>query len=409
MPRSIELEEAHEILSKIVCPLLPESIPLADALGRITAHDLYAVCDLPPVPQASVDGFAVVGSARAQRYQVVERPVDCNNWDLVLHSGQTAYVVTGGVLPQGTQMVIPREQVKVTGGEIVFSGEFVSGSNIKRCGEDFRHGELLVSKGTCLSAGLIGLLAAFGYMEIPVFRCPKVLVLSIGTQIVPYNRIPKTDETRDSNGLLLASLVKRERGRVIAVEVVGKQNTGELLPHLIKLFEQSDLVITTGGTFATTNGEARVLLEKMGAKQLFSEVQLKPGGHVGAAVWNSKPVVLLSGNPAACLVGFELFAVPVLRSLQGLSPVLNRIRARCLNPYSKKRGVRCFLRGHARCSEKGWTIDFLPGQKPSMMRSFLGCNALIDIPPNHPPLREGDEVSIILLDPNAGGLAGYLT
>ncbi|MDD2498624.1 MAG: molybdopterin molybdotransferase MoeA [Desulfitobacteriaceae bacterium] len=409
MPRSIELERAHEILGKIAGPLLPESVSLADALDRIVAHDLYAVCDLPPVPQAAIDGFAVVGSAIEERYQVVKIPVDTNVCDLVLDSGQTAHVVTGGMLPQGTQMVIPREQVKVIGSEVVFSGEFISGSNIKSCGEDFRHGELLVSKGARLSAGLIGLLAAFGYMEVPVFRCPKVLVLGIGTQIVPYNKAPKTGETRDSNGPLLASLVKRERGRVIAIEVVGKQKTDDLLPELIRLFEQSDLVITTGGTFATTNGEARVLLERIGAKQLFSEVQLKPGGHVGAAIWNSKPVVLLSGNPAACLVGFELFAVPVLRSLQGVSPVLNRIRARCLNPYSKKRGVRCFLRGHVRCSEEGWTIELLPGQKPSMMRSFLGCNALIDIPPNHPPLKEGDEVSIILLDPNVGGLAGYLT
>ena len=112
---------------------------------------------------------------------------------------------------------------------------------------------------------------------------------------------------------------------------------------------------------------------------------------------DGKPVIALSGNPAACSIGYEALAAPVLRVLQSLSPSPRRLAAVCTNSFPKRGGPRRFLRGYAVCGQDGWRVLVLPGQKSSMLRSLIDCNALIDLPAGHPPVEAGSEVSLMLL------------
>jgi molybdopterin molybdotransferase len=389
--KNIECEKAQDILVHNVKPLPSEWVPLLDAPGRVIAENLYALHDLPMECQAAFDGYALCGLDLGQSFCLAELTLED---DFSLKPGEAARVRTGGILPRGTEAVIPLEQVSFNGDRVLLSQGVTSGCNIKIIGEDFNKDELLTTKGTRFTPGLAGLVAAFGMSQVPVIRRPKVLVLSIGPDIVPHDSEPQPGETRDSNGPLLASLITRERGQVIAIEVLGRLMND--FSALGNLFQKSDLVITTGSTFAGVREDGRLFLEKLRVTHLFSGVQLNPGGHVSAAFWHDKPILMLSGNAAACLVGFELFAVPMLRKLQGLSPALRRVGASITGDFSKQKDVRCFLRAHAECGETGWQVTVLPGQKPSMMRSFLGCNALVDLSPHHPPLRKGDQVPVIL-------------
>ncbi|MGI6712093.1 MAG: molybdopterin molybdotransferase MoeA [Bacillota bacterium] len=393
----IELEEGQQILLKRINPLQQESVPTIDALDRVAYQDLYANHDLPPYHQSAVDGYAVHGGEEEGMLRLLKPQSTKTIQSMVLKSGEAVAVFTGGPIPEGTEGVILQEHVEKTEEGIAFSGEIVPGSNIKLPGEDIRHGELLIPKGTCLTPGHIGLLAAFGYQEIPVFGRPRVAVLSIGTQIVSHNMVPVAGETRDSNGPLLASFVKQEGGQVVALEVISGYKIDDLKEKLLKLFQEVDLVIITGGTYAGTRGEARLLLRELGAQMLCEEVPLKPGGHNAAALWENTPIISLSGNPSASLVGFELLAMPVIRALQGINPYPKRISAICVNTFIKKRSFRYFVRGYVECTEEGWTVEILPGQKPSMMRPFIKCNALIDLPPGDDPVNEGDKVSVILI------------
>lgn len=392
MLKNIECEKAQNILVNNVNILPGEDVSLLDAPGRIVAKNLYALQDLPITCQAVFDGFALCGLDQGRSFQVVDLLYGDG---FRLKPGEAARVGTGGILPQGTETVVPLEQISLTGNKVVLSRGITPGCNIKKSGEDFKTEELLVAKGTSFTAGLTGLLAAFGISQVPVVCRPKVLVLSIGPNIAPYDAVPQMGETRDSNGPLIASLVKREGGQITGIKVLGQLMSD--FSALIKLIKESDLVITTGSTFAGSREDGREFLKKLEVTHLFSGVQLNPGGHVSAALWHDRTIVMLSGNPAACMVGFELFAVPVLRRMQGLSPALCRVHAGLTSAFSKQKNVRCFLRAHAKCGEKGWQVTILPGQKPSMMRSFLGCNALVDLSPNYPPLREGDQVSVILI------------
>ena len=370
-----------------------------EALGRVVAEDIMVDHDLPESIQAAVDGFALAGevSSGQQQFLVKGRLGPGEIPEFSLSPGEAAGVVTGGFIPPGTAAVIPGEQVILGGEYITTRGRIAMGSNLKQPGEDFAAGEMVVRKGHRITPGMVGLMAALGITEVQVFRRPRAAILSLGPQIVPCYEMPVDGQLRDSNGPLLAALVTRDGGQVNAVEVGGNGSSRSVNSVLMDLLPEADLIITNGGTYSSGNGEAVQLFNEIGAEVLFWTMPLKPGGHPGAAVWNSKLLVSLSGNPGGCAVGYELLVAPVLAYLQGLDPNPYRVMAVCNSDYQKTGGPRRFVRGHASCDQEGWNVTVLPGQKPSMLKSLLYCNALIDLPAGHPPLKAGDEVPILLL------------
>lgn len=394
------LEETRESLLELVTPLSSESLPLLQALGRHTYQALYAARELPPFPQAAVNGYAVhakdLGPGAGH---VVQGSLPGERPGSPLRPGQTFGVVTGGPLPVGTGAVIPQELVKVQGEQMFFTAEVPPGSNIKRPGEDFQAGEMLARRGTRLDPGLIGVLAAFGVKEVPVYRRPRVMILSMGRGIVPPDQTPAGGQTWDSNGPLLAALVTRDGGQVAGVEIAGEDSPAAVGVRLKNMAKQADLVLTIGETAPGGGNRSLLALRGIGARLLFWGVRIKPGSHSGAAVWESRPVVSLSGNPAACAVGYQLLAAPVLRALQALNPYPDRFSAFCTGSFAKRGGPRRFLRGHAFCSQDGWRVRLSPGQKSSMLKSLIHWNAMIDLPAGHPPLEPGAQVSVILLEP----------
>lgn len=394
-------EEALEFLLDRITPLPGESVSLLQALGRVVARDLLVTRDLPPYPQAAVDGFAIHVDDLDRRTSFIVKEY-LRNGDLPgspINPGEAVGVVTGGPLPGSTGAVVPREAAVTDGNRVFFTGEIPPGGNIRQAGEDFQAGELLVRRGTHLDPGTIGVLAALGESEVPVYRRPRVTILSLGREIVPYHAKPAPGQVRDCNGPLLASLVIRDGGEVAGVEVAGGESLAGIKEHLKKLLKQADLLLTVGGTASGVCDHALQVLREMGAGVLFRGVRIKPGGHSGAAIWDAKPVICLPGNPAACAVGYQLFAAPVLRAFQALNPYPPRLPALCTGSFPKKGGARRFLRGCAVCRQGGWEVSLLPGQKSSMLRSLINWNALIDLPAEHPPLEPGSRVPTLLLAP----------
>lgn len=395
------LEEAQVSLLELVIPLPSESLPLIQALDRVTSQDLYAVRELPPYPQAAVNGYAIHENdlGQSKSHSVLECLRNGEIPGSPLRPGQTVGVVTGGPLPGGTGAVIPQESTTVKGDRMTLTAEVPPGSNIKQPGEDFQAGEMLARRCTRLDPGLVGVLAAFGQKEVAVYCRPRVMLLGLGRGIVPNHKTPAPGQTWDCNGPLLASLVMRDGGQVGGMEVAGDESPAAVKERLKKMLKQADLILTTGGTAPGGDGQALLALREIGARLLFWGVRIKPGSHSGAAVWDSKPVISLSGNPAACAVGYQLLAAPVLRALQALNPYPRHLSALCTDSFAKKGGPRRFLRGYAVCGKDGWRVSLSSGQKSSMLRSLVNWNALIDLPAGHPPLETGSLVSMIPLVP----------
>lgn len=391
----IELNDAQTQLIQAINPLEGERVPVLSAQGRVAAEIVTATHDLPPCRQSAVDGFAVSDERIAGvKFRLLEENVFPG---LMLVTGEACPVVTGGLVPEAARTVIPHEHANVEAGYVTFAKEVKSGRNMKSAGEDIQGGTVLARPGNRVDSGLVSVMTAFGYEQLMVHRRPRVGILSIGQGIIPWQNDPLPHQIRDSNSPLLVSLIKADGGEAVAVEVAGDDRS-LLNQKVLKMLDMIDVLIVIGGTHAGQYDEARQLLEEIGAELLFWGVKIRPGSHPGAALWGSRMIICLSGNPGACLVGYHMLAAPVIRRLQGILPLIPHIKALCTNSFDKAGGPRRLLRAHATFHESVWKVEVLPGQKSSMMRSFIKCNALIDLPAEHPPLEAGSEVSVILLN-----------
>ena len=393
------LEEVQQELLKHSQRLADESISILEAVGRVSAEDIYAESDLPANHQSAVVGYAVADEdpMKTGKYYITWQLQLGDISPIALEPGQAMGVVTGGDLPSGSRAVVPHEKAEIQNNCLRSMEVIKPGNNIKQAGEDYVKGNQLVAHGSVLSPGDIGLLAAYGKTSINVYRKPRVAVLCLSKHVIPWQLTPVPGQIRDSNGPLLSALVLQNSGLPVSIRIIGKCETS-VKTVVAEMFEQADILIITGGTYVEGGNEARLLMEDLGAEILYWDVPIQPGSHTGASIWNSRLLFALSGNPAACAVGYQLFVAPAMLAMQGLSPNRKHLRAWCENGFAKKSGSRRFVRGHASWNEEGWKVKVLPGQKPSMIRSLVNCNALIDIPAGSTPVEIGQDVSILLLN-----------
>ena len=399
MKLGVSLEEAQSLIKKRCHPLPVEDVSILEAWGRVCGTDINADSNLPTGPQSAVDGYAVRDSGDHDTgiYTLQDSFLLGDHPSVVLKPGHACRVNTGGDLPPGTAAVFPQERTTIKEGRLVAQEPFKAGNNIKAAGEDFQAEEHLIKRGARLTPGTVSLLAALGRSQVPVYRQPRVALASISRSIIPWHRQPEPGQTRDCNIPMLSALVAQNGSRVTAAGICNDIDSPapDAFSHLLA---EADVLIMIGGTFAATGHEAPLLMERMGAELLYWDVPVQPGSHTGAAALGSKLLLALSGNPAACAVGFHLFAAPALRALQGLRPEPVYVKACCPNGHPKKTGSRRFIRGKAEWKD-GWKVTVLPGQKPSMIRSLIDCNALIDMPAGSPGIEAGQEVDVLLLSP----------
>lgn len=402
------MEEAQDTILGFTTPLNGETVDLALAAGRILHEDLAASQTLPPYAQSALDGYAIhgddTGGDGRGRQLILRQHLTAGEVSAYpLAPGETVRVVTGGPVPDGTAAVIAEERVRLAGDRVLIDEEIAPGSNLRMPGEDFQSGEVLARNGTRLTPGLIGVLAAMGQGRVRVYPRPRVAIVSFGREVVPAHETPAPGQTRDCNGPLLAALVARDGGVVTGMEILADDDRRSDIKRLEKLAAQSDILLTIGGTSTEAGDQALVILKELGARALSWGVRIKPGSHSGACSYHDRIITSLSGNPAACSVGYELLVAPALRALQGLTPPLRRLTAIITSSFSRQGGPRRFLRGYAVCGQDGWRVAILPGQKSSMLRSLIDCNSLIDLPAGHPPVEVGSRVSLILTGPATPG------
>lgn len=398
MLRDVSLEIAQQLILNGLAALPGEQVSLSDSLGRTLAQDLTAPELLPPHPQSAVDGFALGDeSGPAESGFIIQGYLGLGDYTTrPLNSGEAYGVLTGGSLPEGTKSVVPHERTRVQEKLLTVLEPIKPGNNIKKAGEDFRTGQLLTARGDTLDPGALTVMAAFGMDMVSVYRKPRVAVISLGRNLVPYQDIPQPGQNRDSNALLLSALVKQQGGMVISCQQI--KNPENSLDLIRKSLNDADLLISTGGTYTQGDDDVGRIWEHLGAEMLYWGAALMPGSHTGAARHGSRLLLALSGNPGGCAVGYHLLAAPALRAMQGKNPAARRVTARCINGLAKKSGSRRFVRAHVISTEQGWEATVLPGQKPSMTRSLVSCNALIDVPAGTPGLEPGSSVSVLLLE-----------
>ena len=384
MLTDITLEEAQDVFREILSPLAPERVSLAQSLLRYTAFDLAAGGDLPAYSLAALDGYAVhAGDLGGNCSLLIGKTIGSGKVPASsLKPGNTMLLVTGGRLPEGAAAVIPQEDAVIRSNYLFADQAIKQGANIRFQGEDYKKGEIILQRNTRLTPGALGVLAAFGEEGVVVSRRPSVAIFCLGPDIVPYYQTPSGGEIRDSNGLMLSSLVFIDGGEVGRLEYISGTGGRESIINTIQvLFERFDMLIAIGGTaFGESEYQALPLFREAGAEVFYWGIRIKPGSHSGGGIWQGKPFIALSGNPSACVAGYHLLVTPILRRMQGLSYDLEKVAAISPDKYDKKRNVRRILLGRLFGEEGIRKVSIIPEQKSSRLKPLVDYNCLVDVP-----------------------------
>jgi molybdopterin molybdotransferase len=383
-----------------------EEVPLAEALGRITAAAIPAPEDLPPFDRSSVDGYAVLAadtfgaSEGLPAYLTVTAEIPMGQApSLPLLPGQAQRISTGGALPAGADAVVMLEHTEtLTPDEIGVLRPVSPGENVMHRGEDCRVGEPLLPPGHRIRAQELALLQSAGVRSVPVVRRPRVAIISPGDELVDPATPPGPGQIRESNAAALTALVRRDGGEPAYLGLAADRES-DIRAYLQAALAYDVILISGGSSVGTRDLTARMIAELGQPGILVHGVKLKPGKPTILAVCNQKPVVGLPGHPVSAQVVYGLFVTPLLRQLQGLPPeppFQATVRARLTKNIPSAPGRTDCVR--VRLLREGDVLLAEPVHgKSGLVTTLVRADGLITIPSAKEGLLAGEWVDVELL------------
>jgi molybdopterin molybdotransferase len=382
-----------------------ESIPSAEALGRVLAEEVRAPAPVPHFSRSVVDGYAVRAADTAGASQGLPAYVEVVGTvemgkpaEFAIGPGQCAVIPTGGMLPAGADAAVMIEHTELLGETTVEVGRPASpGQNVITAGEDIPAGEACLRPGVRLRAGELALLATIGVTEVSVYCRPLVAILSTGDEVVPPNAQPGPAEVRDANAWGLAAMVT-EAGCVPRFEGIIRDVERSLAQAAREAFETSDALIISGGSSVGERDLAKQVLDELGEPGvLVHGVSLKPGKPTIIGLANGKPVFGLPGHPLSAMVSFHCIVRPILRRLGGELTLRDpSVRARLSRKVPSEAGRTELVRVRLVQSDDGLLAEPLFG-KSAGLASLTEADGFVEVPLGVEGLDEGTEVDVVLL------------
>jgi molybdopterin molybdotransferase len=317
-----------------------------------------------------------------------------------LKKGTAAKIATGGMLPPGADAVAMLEHVQyLDTGLIEAFKPLAPGENVIAASEDVKKGECFLKKGSILRPQDIAALAGVGITSVKVYEKPRVSIIATGDEIVPVESGLKPGQVRDINSYSLAGLLM-EHGAIPVKRGICKDAYEEIRDVVQRSLRDSDMVLITGGSSVGTKDMTAEIINSLGSPGvLFHGVALKPGKPTIGAVVDGVPVFGLPGHPAAVVVCFEIFILPVLKMLTGRQGKDNRdqrtIKARITKNISSSQGREDHIRVALEESDGEVSAEPVLG-KSGLIRTLVKADGTIVIPAQICGIEEGATVDVRL-------------
>jgi molybdopterin molybdotransferase len=399
----ISVEEHLEAILAMLPTPEPIELRTADGLGLILAETATCSVSLPSTDNSAMDGYAVVAddlttASRADPVRlVVSGEVVAGTSELpTVARGACVRIMTGAPIPPGADAVVPVEVTVDAADGVEFHLPVRSGEHIRRAGEDLVPGQELVAAGRRISPADVALLSAAGISRVVCLPAPRVVIMSTGDELVPADREPAPGRVRDSNGPMLAAMVRATGGIPFVTGAVPDDHAA-----LTEAFESNlghaDLFVCTGGASAGTRDLLADVIGALGEVQAV-KVAMRPGmpqirGRIG-----STPVIGLPGNPVSSFVSFEVFVRPAIRALQGRRDVHRpTVVARAAEPLHAPAHKRGYLRVRLARDGASWSVRPTGAQGSHLITSIAQADGLAVVPEALTEVRVGDEVRVMLL------------
>ena len=387
MAASVE-QHASRVAELLRLELGVEVIPVAAALGRVTASAVLSPVDLPLFRNSQMDGFAVhaadVAEIPATLPIVGEIAARAAN-PAPLAPGTAVRIMTGAVVPEGADAVVPVEETTVTDDQVTITRSRSTGEFVRERGSDALAGAELLPTGQLLAARHLAVLAAAGLASVAVRSQPRVAVITTGAELIDAGETPLPGQIYDANAVALIAAATAAGALVtFARRVVDEPAV--LLAALSEAVSVADVILTSGGISHGDYEVVRELLEPRGA--WVGHVAMQPGGPQATATFEGVPVICFPGNPVSTQLSFEVFVTPVLRRVAGL-PQATRAPAELAVAVRSVSGKRQFLRGRRRDDGR---VEPVAGPGSHLVAGLAASDVLIVIPEDTLELDAGDAV-----------------
>jgi molybdopterin molybdotransferase len=396
----IEYPEAERLVLEST-PLLPmEQTSLDEALGLALVQDLTATTDSPPFDNSAVDGYAVRSrDAEVGRvFRVVDEAPAGRPAQKSLGEGEAIKIFTGGVIPAGSDAVVMVENTSGWGESFELKKVPAPGNNLRAAGEDTRRGDIILHAGTEIGSPEIALAATQGYGTLPVYRRPRVVVLSTGTELVePGMRGLEPGEIFDSNSYAIVAAA-REAGAEARRLYAASDDAVTLRSAIEEALETADVVVTSGGVSVGEKDLVKSTMLELGVTQVFWGVKFKPGKPLFYGTRDETRLFGLPGNPVSAMVCFDLFVRPALMTMTGRK---DKSRPR-ITVYFEREIVNKFGRLHAmrvslKRTQKGWLAESVGAQGSGLVSSLTKADALALIGPASNGIPPGEPIEALVL------------
>nr|WP_254109701.1 gephyrin-like molybdotransferase Glp [Bacillus pumilus] len=398
-----------------------EWVPLRNSLERFIAEDILADHDVPAFDRSPYDGFAL--RAEDTKEASSEHPVEFEVIDHIgagvvsaktIRSFQAIRIMTGAKIPNGANVVIMLELTKTfeKDGKSYMSLKrpLKKGDNISRQGEEVLEGNVMLKKGTKVTPGVTALLATFGYAVVPVVKKPVIGIISTGTELLQVSDAMVDGKIRNSNLSMVYAQILEAGGEPL--DLGGVSDDFDKSYQAVKAaLEKVDFLITTGGVSVGDFDFLPAIYEKLGAEVLFNKVAMRPGSVTTvAAMPNGQLLFGLSGNPAACFVGFELFVKPMIYkwSLKK-QPFPDFAEAKLTHDFPKANPFTRFVRAALQFTGSQLSVTPTGLDKSSAVTSIAEANCFIVLPGGTRGFKAGDQVHVLLFQHEGEGSLCWMT
>jgi len=403
-PDALPVDKAREVIRSFLAPITAnERVAVRASLGRVLGENIVSTVNVPAHDNSAMDGWAVRGADLDPDRETVLRELGTafagRVFEGQVRSGECVRVMTGAVMPPGTDTVVIQEIVRAEGERVAVPPGQKTGQNRRLAGEDLALGRLVLRAGHPVRPAELGLLASLGLAEVAVRRKLRVAFFSTGDELASIGAALKEGEVYDSNRYTIYGMLARLGVDVIDMGVV-RDDPAALARAFKEAAATADAIVSSGGVSVGEADFTRDLLARIG-EVLFWKIAMRPGrpmafGRIGDAYFFGLP-----GNPVAVMVTFYEFVRDALLALAGRTDdfALPVVRVPCASALRKKPGRTEFQRGVlSRGPEGHWTVRVTGSQGAGVLRSMSEANCFIVLEHERGDVKPGDLVSVQVMD-----------
>lgn len=399
----IQYDEAVQLMATHLPILGDEQRPLHECLHRILSEDVCSHLSHPSFDVSMMDGYALSFRKEMPAHLLVKGDVPAGTkWKGDIKKNECVRIYTGGVMPQGTDCVIPLEDAHETDGKVNLSpqGDYWRPFCFVRKKElDFGKGACLLRKGQRLNERHIALAAAMGHSSLRVRLMPKISFFATGDELILPSEVSSLNESQSkvvaSSLYGLAAFITSHGGQAHSHGIV-RDEQKQVRAALQKIIKQkTDMIVTMGGISKGAFDPLAFIAEQEG--YVLRGVQMRPGKPTTFMMMDDIPILCLAGNPVSTMVGAVVFLLPMMRHMMGCTTP-PKIHAKLGSAMGANGARLCFARGRLATQEDGqrWVIPY-KNQDSAMMRILCLADVLIRRDSHAPPALKGDKVEIIPL------------